>query len=68
MTSRILGQKTGWMVVSFIDVGKYKTDQFFIIMFFEMGNVETMNLVLEMLSFLRDFHLFIYQMHGGQPL
>lgn len=61
MTSRILVQKTGWMVMSFIDVGKYKTDRFIIIIFFEMGNVETMNLVLEMLSFrfLRDFHLFI---------
>lgn len=61
MASRILVQKTGWMVMSFIDVGKYKTDRFIIIIFFEMGNVETMNLVLEMLSFrfLRDFHLFI---------
>lgn len=47
------------MVISFINVGKYKADQcIIVIIVLEKGNLETMNLVLEMLSFrcLRGFH------------
>lgn len=50
-----------WTVISFLDVGKCKTNQF-IIIYFEKGSLLKMNLVLEMLSFryLRDFFIYSF--------
>lgn len=45
-------------MISFLDIGKYKTNQF-IIIYFEKGSLQNMNLVLEVLSFryLKDFFI-----------
>lgn len=49
------------MVISFLDVGKCKTNPF-IIIYFEKESLLKMNFVLEMLSFsyLRDFFIYSF--------
>lgn len=48
-------------MISFLDIGKYKTNQF-IIIYFEKGSLQNMNLVLEVLSFryLKDFFIYSF--------
>lgn len=46
-------------VISFLDTGKYKTNQF-IIIYFEKGSLQNMNLVLEVLSFRYDFFIYSF--------
>lgn len=52
--------ETGWVEISLIDVGKYKTDQFINIIFFERANLPKLDFILEILSFTCLMDSFMY--------